>query len=180
MSSFEYFLLLTFAASVAAGLLGALAGLGGGVLIVPLLTIGFDIDIRLAIGTSIVAVIATSSGAGSALVRDGLTNVRIATLLQIATTIGEVVGAIITSEAGLPCEVLNPYGESKVVVTRLDVNESVRTLEGGVIRFDTQAGAKYLLVKEGSQATAGSLIAPDYERGELDHNFYGIKKQPRF
>ncbi len=95
MSSFEYFLLLTFAASVAAGLLGALAGLGGGVLIVPLLTIGFDIDIRLAIGTSIVAVIATSSGAGSALVRDGLTNVRIATLLQIATTIGEVVGAII-------------------------------------------------------------------------------------
>ncbi|MCC6694325.1 MAG: glycoside hydrolase N-terminal domain-containing protein [Candidatus Hydrogenedentes bacterium] len=93
---------------------------------------------------------------------------------------GEVVGAIVTSEAGLPCEIVNPYGESKVTVTRLDANEPAQTVEGNIIRFDTQAGAKYLLVKDGSQATAGTLIAPDFERGELDQNFYGVKKQPRF
>jgi uncharacterized membrane protein YfcA len=95
MHSLDLFLILVFFAAVAAGLLGALAGLGGGVLIVPLLTIGFGLDIRYAIGASIVSVIATSSGAGAALVRDGLTNVRIATLLQVATVIGAIVGAII-------------------------------------------------------------------------------------
>lgn len=89
------FVVLVFLASIGAGLLGALVGLGGGILIVPLLTIGFDVDIRLAIGASIVSVIATSSGAGAALVRDGLTNIRIATVLQVATTIGALVGALI-------------------------------------------------------------------------------------
>jgi uncharacterized protein len=81
--------------SVGAGMLGALVGLGGGVLIVPLLTIGLGVDIRLAVGSSIIAVIATSSGAGAALTRDGLTNVRVATFLQVATTLGAVLGASI-------------------------------------------------------------------------------------
>jgi uncharacterized membrane protein YfcA len=91
----ELFLALVFLASIGAGLLGALVGLGGGILIVPLLTIGFGLDIRLAIGASIVSVIATSSGAGAALVRDRLTNIRIATLLQLATSAGAVIGAFI-------------------------------------------------------------------------------------
>ncbi len=72
-----------------------LAGLGGGVLIVPILSVGFGLDIRLAVGASIVSVIATSSGAGAALVRDRLTNVRIATLLQVATVGGAVGGALL-------------------------------------------------------------------------------------
>jgi uncharacterized membrane protein YfcA len=78
-----------------AGMLGALVGLGGGVLIVPLLTIGFGIDFRLAIGASIVCVIATSSGAGSALLRDRMTNYRIGTFLEVATTTGAIAGALI-------------------------------------------------------------------------------------
>jgi uncharacterized membrane protein YfcA len=86
---------LLFVAAFGAGLLGSLVGLGGGVLIVPLLTIGFHLNIRLAVGASIVSVIATSSGAGAALVRDRLTNVRIATLLQVATTLGAVGGALL-------------------------------------------------------------------------------------
>lgn len=95
MHGVDEYLLLTFLASLGAGAIGALVGLGGGVLIVPLLTIGFGIDIRIAVGASIVSVIATSSGAGAALLRDRLTNVRVATLLQVATSIGAIGGALI-------------------------------------------------------------------------------------
>ncbi|MGH7583304.1 MAG: sulfite exporter TauE/SafE family protein [Gemmatimonadales bacterium] len=84
---------LIFAGALAAGLLGALTGLGGGVVIVPLLTIGFGVNIRYAIGASLVSVIATSSGAAAAYVREGFTNIRVAMVLEIATTIGAIVGA---------------------------------------------------------------------------------------
>ncbi len=95
MHSTEALMLLLFFASMAAGMLGALVGLGGGVLIVPLLTIGFNLDFRLAIGASIVCVIATSSGAGAALLRDRMTNFRIGTFLEVATTVGAISGALI-------------------------------------------------------------------------------------
>jgi uncharacterized membrane protein YfcA len=85
-----------FATGLVAGLLGSLTGLGGGVLIVPLLTIGFGLDIRVAIGASIVSVIATSSGAAAAYVRDHLTNIRIGMLLEMGTTLGGLTGALIT------------------------------------------------------------------------------------
>lgn len=97
MHSTEAFIALVFLASVCAGLLGALVGLGGGILIVPLLSIGFGLDIRLAIGASIVSVIATSSGAAAAFVRDHLTNVRVAMLLELATTFGAVTGALVAA-----------------------------------------------------------------------------------
>ncbi len=90
--------------SVAAGLLGALGGVGGGLIVVPVLTIIFGVDIHLAAGASIVAVIATSSGAGVAFVRDGLANIRIAMFLGWATAIGAIVGALAASE--LPASVL--------------------------------------------------------------------------
>ena len=84
---------LLFGGALLAGFLGALTGLGGGVVIVPLLTLGFGVDIRYAIGASLVSVIATSSGAASAYVREGYSNIRIGMLLEIATTIGALVGA---------------------------------------------------------------------------------------
>lgn len=86
-----------FVAAVAAGLVGSLAGLGGGVLLVPLLTLGFGMEIRLAIGISIVSVIATSSAAAAAYVRDHLTNVRIAIFLELATSTGAVTGAVLAA-----------------------------------------------------------------------------------
>lgn len=89
--------LAIFAVSLAAGLLGALAGVGGGILLIPALTILFGVDIRLAIGASIVSVIATSSGAAAAYVRDRLTNLRIGMFLEMATTSGAVVGALLTA-----------------------------------------------------------------------------------
>ncbi len=87
--------LLVAAGAVCAGLLGALTGLGGGLVIVPMLTLLFHVDIRYAIGASLVSVIATSSGAAAAYVREGFTNVRIGILLETGTTIGALVGATI-------------------------------------------------------------------------------------
>ncbi len=83
--------------SFGAGLIGALAGVGGGIVIVPALTILFGVDLRLAIGASIVSVIATSSGAGAAYVRDELTNLRIGMFLELATTSGAVGGALLAA-----------------------------------------------------------------------------------
>jgi hypothetical protein len=77
----------------AAGFLGALTGLGGGVVIVPVLTLAFAVDIRYAIGASLVSVIATSSGAAAAYVKEGFTNLRVGLLLEIATTLGAILGA---------------------------------------------------------------------------------------
>jgi uncharacterized membrane protein YfcA len=91
---FTFLVLLT---SVVAGLLGALTGLGGGVVIVPVLALIFRVDIRYAIGASLVSVIATSSGAAVAYVREGLSNVRIGMFLEVATTLGALVGAYFTA-----------------------------------------------------------------------------------
>lgn len=87
--------LLIFLASIAAGLLGSLVGLGGGVLIVPILTLIFGLPIYFAIGASIISVIATSSGAAAAYVRDHLTNLRVGMFLEIGTTLGAITGAFL-------------------------------------------------------------------------------------
>ena len=89
---------LVFLTSVLAGLLGALTGLGGGVVIVPVLALLFKVDLRYAIGASLVSVIATSSGAAVAYVREGLSNIRIGMFLEIATTLGALLGAYLTAK----------------------------------------------------------------------------------
>jgi uncharacterized membrane protein YfcA len=80
---------------LAAGFLGALTGLGGGVVIVPLLTAAFGVDLHYAIGASLVSVIATSSGAAAAYVKEGYSNVRVGMFLEIATTLGALSGAFL-------------------------------------------------------------------------------------
>jgi uncharacterized protein len=94
MNTLEFTLLIALG-SFAAGFLGSLTGLGGGVVIVPLLTVVFHVDIRYAIGASLVSVIATSSGAAAAYVREGYSNIRIGMFLEIATTFGALAGAFI-------------------------------------------------------------------------------------
>ena len=86
---------IIFGGALLAGFLGSLTGLGGGIVIVPLLTLGFGVDIRYAIGASLVSVIATSSGAASAYVKEGYSNIRIGMFLEIATTIGALIGAFL-------------------------------------------------------------------------------------
>ena len=85
--------LIVAVGSFGAGLLGSLTGLGGGIIVTPMLTLLFHVDLRYAIGASLVSVIATSSGAAAAFVREGYTNVRVGVLLEIATTTGALVGA---------------------------------------------------------------------------------------
>ncbi len=84
---------LVFLGSLTGGFLGSLTGLGGGVVIVPLLTLVFGTDIRYAIGASLVSVIATSSGAAAAYVKEGFSNIRIGMFLEMATTLGALAGA---------------------------------------------------------------------------------------
>jgi uncharacterized membrane protein YfcA len=95
------FTLLTFAASVGAGVLGSLLGLGGGIIVIPFLTLLMGINIRYAIGASVVAVIATSSGAAAAYVRERMTNLRVAMLLEIGTTTGALSGAYAAGHIGV-------------------------------------------------------------------------------
>ncbi|KUK11775.1 MAG: putative permease [Moorella sp. 60_41] len=84
-----------FLVSMVAGIIGALLGLGGGIILIPALTLGFGIDIRYAAGASLISVVATSSGAAAAYVRDRLTNIRIGLFLEMATTSGAVTGAFL-------------------------------------------------------------------------------------
>jgi len=90
------FFLIVLTASVVAGMIGSLLGLGGGVIIVPLLTLVFGVPPLLAIGASIVSVIATSSSAASVYVKDRMTSIRIGTFLALATTTGAITGAVST------------------------------------------------------------------------------------
>jgi uncharacterized protein len=94
VNTLEFTLLLGMG-SLLAGFLGSLTGLGGGVVIVPLLTLLFHVDIRYAIGAALVSVIATSSGAAASYVREGYSNIRVGMFLEIATTIGAMAGAVL-------------------------------------------------------------------------------------
>ena len=92
------FTVLVWMGSFVAGFLGSLTGLGGGVVLVPLLTLVFKVDIRYAVGASLVSVIATSSGAAAAYVKEGFSNIRIGMFLEVATTIGALVGAFLATK----------------------------------------------------------------------------------
>jgi uncharacterized membrane protein YfcA len=94
------FTLVTFIASIAAGVMGSILGLGGGMIVIPVLTLLLGVDIRFAIGASVVSVIATSSGAAAAYVREHMTNLRVAMLLELGTTSGALTGAFLAGIIG--------------------------------------------------------------------------------
>ncbi len=95
------FTLIAFCASIFAGFLGSLLGLGGGVIVTPVLTLFLGVDIKYAIGASIISVIATSSGSAAAYVKEHMTNLRVAMLLEVGTTTGALTGAYLAG-------ILNP------------------------------------------------------------------------
>lgn len=94
--------LIILVGSYFAGLIGSLTGLGGGVVIIPLLTLGLGVNIHYAIGASLVSVIATSSGSAAAYVKEGITNIRIGMFLEIATTAGALAGAMLALVINAP------------------------------------------------------------------------------
>src|ERR1700710_2966606 len=89
------FCTILLAGAYLAGLVGSLTGLGGGVVVIPLLTLVFHVDIRYAIGAALLAAIANSSGAAAAYVKEGITNIRLGMFLEIATTVGAVIGSFL-------------------------------------------------------------------------------------
>ncbi len=97
-----WFTALVCMISLLAGFLGALTGLGGGVVLVPALALLFGVDVRYAIGASLVSVIATSSGSAAAYVKEGYSNIRIGMFLEIATTLGALFGAFLASRVTTP------------------------------------------------------------------------------
>lgn len=94
--------LLVALGSLAAGMVGALTGLGGGVIILPLLTLFLGVDLNYAMGATLISVIATSSGAAAAYVKEGYSNIRVGMFLEVATTLGAVVGAYLTTSQLVP------------------------------------------------------------------------------
>lgn len=115
------FTVVVFAGSLFAGFLGSLTGLGGGVVIVPLLTVALGVDIRYAIGASLVSVIATSSGSAAAYLKDGFTNMRVGIFLKVATTSGAILGAsVATRLPGAAIEVV--FGVVLLVSVHLTIS----------------------------------------------------------
>ncbi|WP_172643341.1 sulfite exporter TauE/SafE family protein [Lactiplantibacillus fabifermentans] len=91
-----YSLLLMLGVGVLAGVFGAILGIGGGLIVTPVLTLMLGLDIKYAIGASVIAVIATSSGSTIAYLKDEMLNLRVAMFLEIATTVGAILGAVLT------------------------------------------------------------------------------------
>src|ERR671934_88592 len=87
-------LVLLAVAALLAGIAGSYLGIGGGIFLVPFMALVLQASIKVAIATSLIGVIATSSGAASVYVRDHLTNLRLAMFLEVATTMGAIAGAV--------------------------------------------------------------------------------------
>jgi len=171
------FTVLVALGSFVAGLLGALTGLGGGVVLVPLLTIFFKVDIRYAIGASLVSVIATSSGAAAAYVKEGFSNIRIGMFLEIATTLGALCGAFLATV--VPTRVLaiifgvmllysaylsrkpRPRAQRNLppdpLATKLKMNGSFPSEEGGMRPYNVQAVPAGFSLMFGAGALSGLL-----------------------
>jgi len=142
LNTFELTSLL-FLGSLIAGFLGSLTGLGGGVVVVPLLTLAFGVDIRYAIGTSLISVIATSSGAAAAYVSEGFSNIRVGMFLEIATTIGAIAGAVVAaylklSWIAIVFGLVLLYSAYESVRSRTDLRgPSQRDRLAGLLRLDS-------------------------------------------
>lgn len=145
--------------SFTAGFLGALTGLGGGVVIVPMLSLLFGVDIRYAIGASLVSVIATSSGAAAAYVKEGYSNIRIGMFLEIATTVGAIAGAFLAHSVST--------GVIAVIFGLVLVYSAIASLRPPKDKNSSQEKDKFasLLKMNGSYPT---------QEGEVEYNVYNV------
>jgi uncharacterized membrane protein YfcA len=155
------FTLLIAGGSFLAGLLGSLTGLGGGVIIVPLLTLVFHVDIRYAIGASLVSVIATSSGAAAAYLKEGFSNIRVGMFLEVATTIGALCGAFLATRTPAAAIAI-VFG----VVLLYSAWTSIRP-EAGVPIHERTDGIALRLKLDGTYPADGKLVAYHVHRVPL-------------
>ena len=144
MTGVEYYLVMMFLASIAAGLLGALVGIGGGILVTPILTIGFGVPVTYAMGASIISVIGTSCGSASAFLKDRIINFRVGTLLNAVTTTGAVLGAVLTVfliETGLKWAIYITFGVV-LLMSSFDLYRRSKRLRRGGAEGPTQRPGK--------------------------------------
>ncbi len=137
------YILLMFLVAILAGLVGSMVGVGGGILVVPALTIGFGVPIEYAVGASIVSTIATSSGAASAYVRDRITNLRIGMFLEIGSVMGSIVGVVATIyfvRSGLSWVIFTVFG-LVLFFSAYNVLQNVRTERRGESLINTKPDA---------------------------------------
>lgn len=162
------FLVEIFVGSFAAGLLGSLTGLGGGVVLVPLLTLMMGVDLRYAIGASLISVVATSSGAAAAYLREGLVNIRIGMLLEVATTAGAICGASLASVLDVRF-----IGLTFGIVLMLSAVLSLRTQErpGPVA---ASVGARHWLKLDGETVCDGKLVTYQAKRPAWGFGMMGV------
>ena len=159
------FTLIILIGSYFAGLLGSLTGLGGGFIIIPLLTLLLNVDIHYAIGASLVSVIATSSGSAAAYVKEGITNIRLGMFLEIATTCGAMAGAILavyiptnyiailfgvilifSALFSLRKKAEQVYQEKNYLATKLKLNSSYPTADGTVEYSVNKVGTGFIMM----------------------------------
>lgn len=100
------FSIILLIGSILAGFIGSLTGLGGGIIIVPLLTLGLGVPMKYAVAASLISVIGTSSGAAAAYLKEGITNMKVGMFLQIATTIGAILGAVMVILVDIPVDLI--------------------------------------------------------------------------
>lgn len=134
------FMLILLAGSVAAGFIGSLSGLGGGIVVIPLLTIVLGVDLHYAIGAALVSVIATSSGSAAAYVKEGIANMRLGMFLEIATTLGAVGGALISAAA--PSSIIAIFFGCALIFSALN---SLRKKEEHVVEKSSNMAVKLKL-----------------------------------
>lgn len=137
-----------------AGLLGALVGIGGGLIVVPVLVLGFGLDIKIAIASSLIVVVASSTASGSVYVGKGLTNLRLGMLLEVATTIGGITGGLIAVYIS-PSTISGMFAVLMVVTCLL----ILRTKDSVKIPEET-AGNSVKSGREGAGKLSGSYFDP--------------------
>lgn len=159
------FLTIIFIAAIAAGLLGALTGLGGGIILTPVLVLVLGVDMKLAIGASLIAVIATSCGAAPRALAKGLANVRLATVLEVATVLGALVGVFLAARAASSTLQLI-FGCVLLWTAYSGVREAIRT----------RGGEASLAARSESEASLASTLA--LHAALPDGTAYAVQRLP--
>lgn len=152
-----------------AGLLGALVGIGGGLIVVPVLVLGFGVDIKIAIASSLIAVVASSTASGSVYVGSGLTNLRLGMLLEVATTIGGIVGSLIAVYIS-PTVISALFSVLMILTCFLVLRAKDSEKKSGV--------ASEALINESAKEKVGKLSGSYYDSYLKHEVHYDVKNVP--
>lgn len=175
MSNILVLVLIILVSGVLAGAIGSLLGLGGGVVMVPILTLFLHIPIQYAIGASIISVIATSSGSAATYVRDHLSNLRVGMFLEIATTLGAITGAYLATV--LFGNVLYIIFAAVLLYSLYPIVTRVLSDRGKIARGEVSKHYEVVVASDGP-ATALALNGSYYDPAAKQQIDYGVQNVP--